>query len=60
MKAVAIVDTSIFCNFLNIPHMNSSRRQVVDEFMHAYRGRYIISVANGCCLRNGQPYRSIV
>lgn len=32
MKAVAIVDTSIFCNFLNIPHTNSSRRKVVDKF----------------------------
>lgn len=32
MKAVAIVDTSIFCNFLNIPNMNSSRREVINEF----------------------------
>lgn len=32
MKAVAIVDTSIFCNILNIPNMNSSRSKVVDDF----------------------------
>ncbi len=32
MKAVAIVDTSIFCNILNIPNMNSSRKEVVEEF----------------------------
>lgn len=32
MKAVAIVDTSIFCNILNIPNMNSSRNEVMDEF----------------------------
>lgn len=32
MKAVAIVDTSIFCNILNIPNMNSSRREVVNDF----------------------------
>lgn len=32
MKAVAIVDTSIFCNLLNIPNMNSSRKEVVEEF----------------------------
>ncbi|WP_072619232.1 hypothetical protein [Spirulina major] len=31
MKAVAIVDTSIFCNILNIPHMNSERTQVMQE-----------------------------
>ncbi|TVQ21047.1 MAG: hypothetical protein EA367_06955 [Leptolyngbya sp. DLM2.Bin15] len=31
MKAVAIVDTSIFCNVLNIPHMNSERTQVMQE-----------------------------
>ena len=32
MKAVAIVDTSIFCEFLNIPNMNSSREKVIKEF----------------------------
>lgn len=31
MKAVAIVDTSIFCNVLDIPHMNSERTQVIQE-----------------------------
>lgn len=31
MRAVAIVDTSIFCNVLNIPHMNSERTQVMQE-----------------------------
>lgn len=31
MKAVAIVDTSIFCNVLNIPHMNSERIQVIQQ-----------------------------
>ena len=31
MSAVAIVDTSIFCNVLNIPHMNSDRRQVINK-----------------------------
>lgn len=31
MKAVAIVDTTIFCNVLNIPHMNSERVQVMQE-----------------------------
>ncbi len=31
MKVVAIVDTSIFCNVLNIPHMNSERTQVIQE-----------------------------
>ena len=29
MSAVAIVDTSIFCNVLDIPHMNSDRLQVM-------------------------------
>ncbi len=32
MKAVAIVDTSIFCNVLNIPNMNSERHQVMKDF----------------------------
>ena len=32
MKAIAIVDTSIFCEILNIPHMNSSREQVIKKF----------------------------
>jgi len=32
MKAVAIVDTSIFCEFLNIPNMNSSREKVINKF----------------------------
>ncbi|MBC6421018.1 MAG: hypothetical protein GDA43_18960 [Hormoscilla sp. SP5CHS1] len=32
MKAVAIVDTSIFCEFLNIPKMNDSREEVLNEF----------------------------
>ncbi|MBO1347286.1 MAG: hypothetical protein EBE86_007755 [Hormoscilla sp. GUM202] len=32
MKAVAIVDTSIFCEFLNIPNMNNSREEVLKEF----------------------------
>ncbi|TVQ60208.1 MAG: hypothetical protein EA366_03810 [Spirulina sp. DLM2.Bin59] len=32
MKAVAIVDTSIFCNVLDIPHMNDQRNQVMQEF----------------------------
>lgn len=31
MRAVAIVDTSIFCNVLNIPHMSSDRTQVVEK-----------------------------
>jgi hypothetical protein len=31
MKAVAIVDTSVFCNVLNIPHMNSERTQVMQK-----------------------------
>lgn len=31
MNAVAIVDTSILCNVLNIPHMNSDRTQVMQE-----------------------------
>ncbi|WP_228060859.1 hypothetical protein [Coleofasciculus sp. LEGE 07092] len=29
---MAIVDTSIFCEFLNIPNMNSSREEVLNEF----------------------------
>ena len=33
MKAVAIIDTSIFCEFLNIPHMNTRREEVVKEFI---------------------------
>ena len=32
MKAVAIVDTSIFCEILNIPHMNGSRDLVIQQF----------------------------
>ncbi len=32
MKAVAIVDTSIFCEFLNIPNMNNSREEVLNKF----------------------------
>lgn len=31
MRSVAIVDTSIFCNILNIPHMNSDRKKVMKE-----------------------------
>ena len=31
-KAVAIVDTSIFCEFLNIPTMNNSREKVFNKF----------------------------
>lgn len=31
MKAVAIVDTSILCNVINIPHMNSERQKVIQE-----------------------------
>jgi hypothetical protein len=31
MNAVAIVDTSIFCNVLNIPHMNGERQKVMEE-----------------------------
>ncbi len=31
MRAVAIVDTSIFCNVLNIPNMNGEREQVMKE-----------------------------
>ena len=30
-KAVAIVDTSIFCEFLNIPTMNNSREKVFNK-----------------------------
>lgn len=32
MKAVAIVAPSIFCEFLNIPNMNSSKEEVFKEF----------------------------
>lgn len=32
MRAVAIVDTSIFCNLLNIPCMNSDKVSVMEEF----------------------------
>ncbi|NEP59306.1 MAG: hypothetical protein F6K31_20205 [Symploca sp. SIO2G7] len=32
MKQVAIIDTSIFCEFLNIPNMNSSRDKVFNDF----------------------------
>ena len=32
MKAVAIIDTSIFCELLDIPNMNSSREKVFREF----------------------------
>ena len=32
MKSVAIVDTSIFCELLNIPHMNSRREEVIEQF----------------------------
>jgi hypothetical protein len=31
MRAVAIVDTSIFCNVLDIPHMNGERSQVMKQ-----------------------------
>lgn len=31
MRAVAIVDTSIFCNVLDIPNMNGEREQVMKE-----------------------------
>lgn len=31
MRAVAIVDTSIFCNVLNIPNMNSERERVMQQ-----------------------------
>lgn len=31
MKTVAIVDTSIFCNVLDIPHRNSERGQVIQK-----------------------------
>lgn len=33
MKAVAIVDTSILCNVLDIPHMNSDGRLVHHQRM---------------------------
>lgn len=32
MHAVAIVDTSIFCNVLDIPNMNGEREQVIKQF----------------------------
>ncbi len=32
MRAVAIVDTSIFCNVLDIPRKNSERTQVIQKF----------------------------
>jgi hypothetical protein len=31
MKAVAIVDTSIVCNVLDLPHMNGDRPQVINQ-----------------------------
>ena len=31
MRSVAIVDTSIFCNVLNIPNMNGEREQVMKQ-----------------------------
>lgn len=31
MGAVAIVDTSIFCNVLNIPHRNGERSRIIKE-----------------------------
>jgi hypothetical protein len=31
MGAVAIVDTSILCNVLDIPHMNGERKKVMEE-----------------------------
>lgn len=31
MRTVAIVDTSIFCNVLNIPHRNGERAQVIQK-----------------------------
>jgi len=31
MSAVAIVDTSVFCSVLDIPHMNVERDQVIAE-----------------------------
>lgn len=38
MKAVAIVDTSIFCNVLNIPHMNTERPQVMQKLKELIEG----------------------
>ncbi|MCI5144462.1 MAG: hypothetical protein D3923_02800 [Candidatus Electrothrix sp. AR3] len=32
MRAVAIVDTSIFCNVLDIPHKSGERKRVLEEF----------------------------
>jgi len=37
MSAVAIVDTSIFCNFLDIPNMNDLADEVLDEFEELVR-----------------------
>lgn len=31
MRAVAIVDTSILCNVLNIPHKNGEKKEVLEE-----------------------------
>lgn len=31
MRTVAIVDTSILCNVLDIPHMNGERNRVLQE-----------------------------
>jgi hypothetical protein len=31
MREVAIVDTSIFCNVLDIPHMNGEKKKVIEE-----------------------------
>ncbi|MFN5514835.1 MAG: hypothetical protein ACK5CA_08825 [Cyanobacteriota bacterium] len=32
MKIVAIIDTSILCNILNIPHMNGERKRVIEKW----------------------------
>ncbi|MBJ7901100.1 MAG: hypothetical protein GC158_14545 [Cyanobacteria bacterium RI_101] len=32
MKIVAIIDTSILCNILNIPHMNGERKRVLEKW----------------------------
>ena len=32
MRSVVIVDTSVFCNVLNIPQMNQSRKSVIAQF----------------------------
>ena len=34
MKAVAIVDTSVFCNILNIPRKNSDRAVIMQRLKH--------------------------